>query len=333
VEQAPLATGKTGAVGQVFVLAPPGRDANVACIVLDAEAGITASPADMAQLCQALPRGTVAAAVITDEMLTPEALSTLSEALAAQPAWSDFPLIILAGGGQGTPESRLALVELGSFTNATILERPLRVATLISAVKVALRSRARQYELRAHLEERERLETRHRTLLKDMLASVTDGKLRLCDSAAELPERLPSLGEEDTLALSGQTLRVLRRRTTEAGQAAGLDKDRGNDLLTAVNETAMNAIVHAGGGTASVGASLELGKVQVWVEDQGMGIDMRHLPQATLDRGYTTAGTLGHGFKMVIAVADCVWLLTGPKGTTVVLEQNRDVPTPGWLRP
>lgn len=172
-------------------------------------------------------------------------------------------------------------------------------------------------------------EMRQRTLLKDVLASVTEGKLRLCDSESDLPERLPALS--DPVPLSDKTLRVLRRQARQAARAAGLDQERESDLLTAASEAAMNAVVHAGGGTATVGADLKTGLVQVWVEDRGSGIDMSHLPRATLDRGYTTAGTLGHGFKMVLSTVDVVWLLTGPSGTTVVLTQGREIRQPGWL--
>jgi PAS domain S-box-containing protein len=176
-----------------------------------------------------------------------------------------------------------------------------------------------------------------RRLLREMLASVTEGRLTLCETRNELPERLPLLADQSedegraTIPLDRLTLRRLRRRTAEAARLAGLDKDRGNDLLTAVSEAAMNAVVHAGGGTATIAVDPEVSRVQVWIEDHGTGIDMRHLPQATLDRGYTTAGTLGHGFKMVLATAEKVWLLTGPTGTTVVIEQGRDLPKPHWL--
>jgi serine phosphatase RsbU (regulator of sigma subunit) len=163
----PAAGEAAAADRRVLVLIPPGRrDGPVTCGLL-AEAGMYATLcADMAHLCGALAAGAGAAAVLVDEVLTPEALRMLAGALAAQPPWSDFPLIILAGGGRGTPESQLALAELGSFTNATILERPLRVATLVSAVKVALGSRERQYELRAHLRERELMEARREELLR-----------------------------------------------------------------------------------------------------------------------------------------------------------------------
>ena len=183
--------------------------------------------------------------------------------------------------------------------------------------------------LRASVEELARSKAHQRTLVKDVLASVTEGKLRLCESEDDLPERLPSLG--DPIQLSEQTLRVLRRRAMEAAQAAGLDRERTDDLVTAASETAMNAVVHAGGGKATVGVDAGAGVVQVWVQDNGSGIDMSHLHRAALDRGYTTAGTLGFGFKMVLSTVDTVWLLTGPEGTTVVLAQGREAPLPGWL--
>jgi PAS domain S-box-containing protein len=172
-----------------------------------------------------------------------------------------------------------------------------------------------------------------RRLLRDVLASVTEGRLMLCESAADLPERLPAIegATNDPLPLTEQTLRLVRRRTVEAAEAAGLDKDRANGLLTAVGEATMNAVSHARDGMAYVGADPETGRVQVRVEDKGQGIDMSRLPQATLEHGYSTAGTLGHGFKMMLQTADRLWLLTGPTGTTVVLEQSREAPLPEWL--
>lgn len=172
-------------------------------------------------------------------------------------------------------------------------------------------------------------ESRQRTFLKDVLGSVTDGKLILCDSATELPERFPVF--EEPISLSAQNLRLLRRKAMEASEVVGLTLERMNDLITAVSEAGMNAVVHAGGGIGTIGIHPTSGVIQVWVEDQGSGIDMSSLPRATLDRGYTTAGTLGHGFKMVLSTVDVVWLLTGPNGTTVVLSQGRETLGPRWL--
>ena len=91
----------------------------------------------------------------------------------------------------------------------------------------------------------------------------------------------------------------------------------------------MNAVVHSATGTGHVFLH-ERGTVQVWVEDKGEGIAVEDLPKATLRRGYSTAGTMGHGFKMILSAVDRVHLLTGGAGTTVVIEQNRAAPLPLW---
>jgi anti-sigma regulatory factor (Ser/Thr protein kinase) len=100
--------------------------------------------------------------------------------------------------------------------------------------------------------------------------------------------------------------------------------------MTAASEAGMNAITHVGRGTAWVSRD-GAGTVQVRVADQGGGIDMENLPRATLSRGFSTQGSLGHGLKMMLETADRLHLLTGPTGTTVVLEQERERPLPSWL--
>lgn len=164
---------------------------------------------------------------------------------------------------------------------------------------------------------------RQRAFLRDVLASVTDGKLRLCETLNDLPSALPQIAEATPLSPS-EGLSELRRQGREAAQARGFAPDRAYDLLTAVGEAGMNAIVHAGGGVARVCASPD--SIQVWIEDQGGGIAVENLPRATLEKGFTTAGTLGHGLKMVLQTIDRLWLLTGPGGTTIILEQDRLAP-------
>jgi hypothetical protein len=58
---------------------------------------------------------------------------------------------------------------------------------------------------------------------------------------------------------------------------------------------------------------------------------MKDLPRATLERGYTTAGSLGHGLKMMLQTADSTWLLTGEAGTTVIIQLARSAPAESWL--
>src|SRR4029079_798536 len=53
--------------------------------------------------------------------------------------------------GADSPDSAEAWRTLG---NVTLLERPTRVTTLLSAAQTAIRARLRQYQIRGHLSER-----------------------------------------------------------------------------------------------------------------------------------------------------------------------------------
>ena len=168
---------------------------------------------------------------------------------------------------------------------------------------------------------------RQREFLRDVLSSVTEGRLTLCASADDLPPPLAPFAGPIGLCDGG--IRELRRQTVGACRTAGIAGTRSDDLETAVGEAGMNAVVHTDGGTGFVSWD-ERGTVQVRVEDTGGGIPLAELPKATLRRGYSTAGTMGHGFKMILTTADRVSLLTGPAGTTIVLEQERTAPLTGW---
>ncbi len=68
------------------------------------------------------------------------------------------------------------------------------------------------------------------------------------------------------------------------------------------------------------------------MQDRGKGIALSDLPQSTLKRGFSTGGIgFGHGFWLMLQTVDCVYLLTGSAGTSVVLEQGRRAPDPTWL--
>lgn len=168
---------------------------------------------------------------------------------------------------------------------------------------------------------------RQRAFLRDVLASVTGGKLYLCHQKEELPRRRRPAGVPIPLS-PASGIREMRHCAGEAARAMGFEAERRYDLVTAVSEAAMNAVVHAGGGEGRVFADADM--VQVWVQDTGTGIDVAHLPRATLEKGYTTAGSLGHGMKMMLQTVDRIFLLTGPTGTTVVLEQDRIAPVDIW---
>jgi PAS domain S-box-containing protein len=171
---------------------------------------------------------------------------------------------------------------------------------------------------------------RERRVLRDVLACVTEGKLRLCDGLDDLPSLEAPIGGPILLTATGG-IREMRKRAEEVAAAQGLSEQRRVDLEIAIGETAMNAVVHGGGGEGRVYSGPE-GSVYAVLEDHGRGITMENLPRATLERGFSTANSLGHGFLLMLESVDYVWLLTNPNGTIVVLRQDHAPPEPAWLR-
>jgi signal transduction histidine kinase len=130
---------------RILICAPFGKDAELAGRALE-NAGfscfICKSPAE---LLRELGKG--AGAVLTAEEALPSGASSASlhDYLAGQPTWSDLPILVLTKSGGDSPWIKGAYERLG---NLTLLERPVRSSTLISAARSALRARLRQYEIR-----------------------------------------------------------------------------------------------------------------------------------------------------------------------------------------
>jgi PAS domain S-box-containing protein len=137
---------------RVLLLAPTTKDAALTGALLR-RAGVECAPCpDLAQLCRQLEAG-AGAVLLPEEAVAQERKGPLVEWLARQPPWSDLPVLVLARPGADSAAVAQAMDLLG---NVTVLERPTRVAALVSAVRTALRARQRQYQARAHLAERER---------------------------------------------------------------------------------------------------------------------------------------------------------------------------------
>jgi PAS domain S-box-containing protein len=190
-------------------------------------------------------------------------------------------------------------------------------------------------------EERERLQQeileatlKQRRFLREMLFSLTGGKLLLLDSQEQIPAAptAPPAAATTVQLESPTALKRFRQHVLAAAHTAGLSSERTNDLLSAVGEASMNAVVHGGGGEARIYADPEAGQVQVVVQDSGTGIPEDSLHRATLERGYSSMGTLGHGFYLILQTCDRAYLLTGKNGTTLVVEQGRYGADPSWLR-
>jgi len=131
----------------VLIFAPTGRDAGLTRDLL-VRSGIEARVcADEAEFFLRLRQG-AGAAILADEALSPQNVNRLRDVLGSEGPWSDLPLVVFTRR-DSTDDVLATLEPLG---NSTLLERPVRVNTLISAVRAALRARRRQYEVRDLLE-------------------------------------------------------------------------------------------------------------------------------------------------------------------------------------
>ena len=137
----------------MLILAPTAKDAALSRKILE-EAGLECTVCrDVGELCSAIDDG-AGVAMLGEEALTPESVNLLRLAIRRQPAWSDFPLLILTEEGA---DSEVVLRTLETLGNVTLLERPVRVPALVSSVRAALRARRRQYQIRDHLSENNRV--------------------------------------------------------------------------------------------------------------------------------------------------------------------------------
>jgi signal transduction histidine kinase/ActR/RegA family two-component response regulator len=93
--------------------------------------------------------------MLGEEMMTASNNTALTTLLGTQPPWSDLPVLVLTRPGA---DSERAIAAVRTLGNVTLIERPVRLAALVTAVRTAIRARTRQYQIREHLAERARAE-------------------------------------------------------------------------------------------------------------------------------------------------------------------------------
>lgn len=91
--------------------------------------------------------------LLAEEALDAKGIDSLVSSVNRQPPWSDIPFVVLTSGGSANGHSRRRSQMLAKLGHVTLLERPIRIATLIASVRAGISSRARQYEVRNQLTE------------------------------------------------------------------------------------------------------------------------------------------------------------------------------------
>lgn len=215
---------------RVLVLAPTGRDAALSCAMLRHESLMADACQSIDELCTAI-EDAAGVVLVGEEALTPQAVARLVQTLDGQAPWSDLPLILLAGEQFASSQLR-PLNILGSLRNVMVLERPVRRLILIRSVAVALRARRRQYELRAHLEERTHLLNNERTAraTAEMLNRMKDEFLMTVSHELRTP--LTAIYGWARMLVTGQIREEHKRRAFETIERnAQAQTQLVNDLL------------------------------------------------------------------------------------------------------
>ena len=133
---------------RILIHAPFGRDGSLLSEVLSREHLSVEICPKFEDLCRTVADG-VGALLIGDEALSAPHIAQLSAELQKQAAWSDLSVIVMTSGGRADTGSQRRLKLLEHLQGqVTLLERPLRSATLVSTVHSTLRSRRRQYQIR-----------------------------------------------------------------------------------------------------------------------------------------------------------------------------------------
>ncbi|MGF6330497.1 signal transduction histidine kinase [Pseudomonas sp. BS3782 TE3695] len=179
---------------RAIILAPLGRDSQIALMMLN-EAGVEGIiTKDLVALCNELSLG-AGLLVIASEALLGADLEPLLSLIEQQPAWSDLPIVLLThhGGPEQNPASRLGS-QLG---NVTFLERPFHPVTLISLVTTALRGRRRQYEARDRLIDLSQSELRLQNTLETLEQQVEErtAQLRRNEEVLRQSQKMEAVGQ------------------------------------------------------------------------------------------------------------------------------------------
>jgi len=188
---------------RVLILAPIGRDAQAAARNLAIENMDCVICADVGDLLLKLDEGG-AAALVTEEAFLSGGTRSLEQWVAGQPAWSDFPFIILTSRATSAATQAYRMRLLRSLGNVSLLERPLNAVTLTSSVQAALRARRRQYEIKDYLLERETAAARLEDLVRKRTRQIQLANRELQREISERKQAEAALQQAQKMEMIGQ---------------------------------------------------------------------------------------------------------------------------------
>jgi HD-GYP domain-containing protein (c-di-GMP phosphodiesterase class II)/anti-sigma regulatory factor (Ser/Thr protein kinase) len=169
------------------------------------------------------------------------------------------------------------------------------------------------------LEYEKKQEERVRNLYREVIYSVTQGKLLLVEQK-EIELLKTGVYISSHPILTKTDVASCRRQVQEVLESRPLPSKVRYNILLGTSEAVTNVLKHATEGQMSlymVGDHL-----RIFVSDNGSGIDLSELPKTTLMAGYSTKHSAGWGFYLLLKVMDRIILSTSSQGTTIMLEIN-----------
>jgi signal transduction histidine kinase len=196
--------------GEVLLCAPFGKDAEILTEILSSEDLIVIHCASLSELVRRFSEMTDFV-LLTEEALVSSSFRELQGILRKQERWSDVPIVLLASAGVTALRWTTQFVsKLGADANISILERPVRVPTILSVVRSAKRARNRQHEVqRLLLQERDsasKLRTARDELEQRVKERTTELSRSNFDLTQEIKER--ERAERDLRNLSAKALTI-----------------------------------------------------------------------------------------------------------------------------
>ena len=205
---------------RVVVLPPTAADGVAIKKLLDSCGIACLVVSNLAAVCEAVNSG-AGALVIGEEALVADP-SRVMECILVQPVWSDLPLILLSSSGSSESTTLAAIVP--ALGNVSVVERPVRMSTLVSLIRSSLRARGRQYQVREHLAQQENAQKAIREAqqrFRLLVENITDYAIFMIDTEGRVASW--NSGAQHTLGYSSDEILGQRAARFFVAEGAGED--------------------------------------------------------------------------------------------------------------
>ncbi|HEY6181092.1 MAG TPA: sensor histidine kinase [Terriglobales bacterium] len=196
--------------GQVLLCAPFGKDAEILTEIASSEGLCVTHCASLNELARRFSER-IDFILLTEEALVSSSLQAIQRTLRKQEPWSDIPIILLASAGPTPSRWTTTFVsKLASNANISILERPVRVPTIISVLSTAKRARSRQRQVQGLLLQEKESASNLRSARDQLEQRVKERTFELLRTNDELTREIKERerAESDLRSLSAKVLTI-----------------------------------------------------------------------------------------------------------------------------